>query len=245
MKKAFVLICTLVTANLLSAQSGKITYQEKITFDITLDSIQMAQLGDIFLPSEKTSETTLLFTSEATLYEPVIAEPETPADMEGGIRMMVMTDQFKVYTQLPDGNITEQREFMGRSFLIEAPRDNVNWKTTGRFKTIAGHNCMEAAAIYKTDTVSAWFAPDIPVSSGPEGWQGLPGLILELNFNNGKRIITAVNVESETIIPKLIQKPAKGKKVTREKFRSIVDEKMKEMGAEGGGNTVIQIRISQ
>jgi GLPGLI family protein len=39
----------------------------------------------------------------------------------------------------------------------------------------------------KEVTITAWYTPEIPVSQGPEGYWGLPGLILEVN--DGKTTI--------------------------------------------------------
>jgi hypothetical protein len=46
-----------------------------------------------------------------------------------------------------------------------------------------------------------------------------------------------------------LKKPSKGKKVTREEYQAIVDEKLKEMGVEhageGGGSHTVVVRIHQ
>ena len=44
---------------------------------------------------------------------------------------------------------------------------------------------------------------------------------------------------------KNLLKPKKGKKVSREEFLSIVEEKNKEMGEENGGENVIIMEIHQ
>ena len=55
----------------------------------------------------------------------------------------------------------------------------------------------------------------------------------------------AVKVETEAGEIPNIAKPDKGRKVTREEFDQIVEEKMKEMGAQpgaGGGQMMIRIQ---
>ena len=35
--------------------------------------------------------------------------------------------------------------------------------------------------------VDVWFTPEVPVSSGPAGYGGLPGLIVFVDVNEGKK----------------------------------------------------------
>jgi len=61
-------------------------------------------------------------------------------------------------------------------------------------------------------------------------------------MEKGKRTITATKVEFGEIDKAILVTPAKGKKVTREAFKQIQEEKMKEMGS-GNGRTVIRMEI--
>jgi GLPGLI family protein len=75
----------------------------------------------------------------------------------------------------------------------------------------------------------------IPVAAGPQNFVNLPGLVLHVDINEGERSYTAQNINLEKLDMSLIQKPSKGQKVSREKFKKITEEKMKEMEAERGG----------
>ncbi len=87
----------------------------------------------------------------------------------------------------------------------------------------------------KTETITAWYTPMIPASHGPDQFGGLPGLILELSTNNTTMLCTKVVLNPKEEIT--IEIPEKGKKVTREEYQKIVDEKAKEMAERyGGGN---------
>jgi GLPGLI family protein len=76
-------------------------------------------------------------------------------------------------------------------------------------------------------TVTAWYTPQIPVSSGPDVYWGLPGLILELNAGRTTMLCTEVAINSEE--PIKIKAPAKGKKVTRDEYTDIVKVKTQEL----------------
>ena len=223
------------------AQTGKVIYQQKISFQVTLDSTQMIQLGGINLPTETTTETILYFSPLATLYEPVKKETD-PSTEDNGFSMIVMDDQFQIYTCFADSSVTEQRDFMGRTFLIRSEMDTLKWKPGNHGKEIAGYKCMDATTEIGGDTIIVWFTPDIPMFSGPEGLGGLPGLILEVERDHGKTIITAGKLSFETVNPEKITRPTKGKKVSKKEFNAIVDQKMKEMGTSNGENVIIEIR---
>ena len=105
---------------------------------------------------------------------------------------------------------------------------------------------MEATATVKdTIPLTAWFTPQIPVSIGPNGYGGLPGMIMQIDQNNGDLLITATDVSVDSPNMELIVAPTKGKKVNKDQYKKIVDDKMKELNAQqsaSGGATFIEIR---
>lgn len=70
--------------------------------------------------------------------------------------------------------------------------------------------------------VHAWFTDKIPYFTGPEGYHGLPGMILLLEFNQNDVVIEATKVEwmPEDFELKEIKK-IKGKKVNYQKFNTL------------------------
>ena len=88
--------------------------------------------------------------------------------------------------------------------------------------------------IPKTETIIAWYTPMIPVAHGPGDFDGLPGLILELNTSNTTILCTKVVLNPKEDIK--IKIPTKGKEVTREEYTTIIEEKAKEMSQRFGGN---------
>lgn len=215
--------------------SGKITYEEKIRLQIKLEG-DAAQLA-ANLPKERTSEKILLFTPEATLFEDGVSTGEEMETEHGeGVRIrMVMSGESKVYTDLKNGVVTDQRDFMNRIFLVEKEMPAANWKITGNQKTILGYPCMEAV---RQDTSGkktiVWFTPSITPKGGPAGFCNLPGMILGADIDEGTRTYIAKAVEPVPVSMMKIQKPKDGKKVTEEEYKQIVAEKMKEMGMEQG-----------
>lgn len=243
---------------------GEIIYEEvtKMKFEMTDEQKARLKQMDITIPNSFINEKRLLFTSKEAIYLPVEKE-ETPEANQG--RSFRMMRSFRgsgiLYQDLVNNDALEQKEFMTRQFLIQGEEDEEKpkWKMTTEQKEILGYKCQKAILIPpKKDTTQqenkdrrgwgntestteAWFTMQIPVSVGPEKYKGLPGTILELknDFKNrrggGTRTITATKVDLRALEGNEIEKPSKGKKVTREEFREIVKEKMKEMRENGGG----------
>ena len=61
-------------------------------------------------------------------------------------------------------------------------------------------------------------------------------MILQIDVNDGERVTTATEIKLEPVDATLIEEPTKGKEVTAEEFEKIREEKMKEMGMQGGGS---------
>ena len=76
--------------------------------------------------------------------------------------------------------------------------DSINWNLLNEVKFVNGYECYKATYEYtflnrkgieaKRD-ITAWYCPKIPVNVAPENYNGLPGLVLELN--TGKIIYVA------------------------------------------------------
>ena len=79
----------------------------------------------------------------------------------------------------------------------------------------------------KMETITAWYTPQIPLSTGPKDYYGLPGLILEVNVGRTTMLCTEIIINPKNEVE--IKKPTKGKKVTREEYNAIVKEKSDEL----------------
>ena len=79
----------------------------------------------------------------------------------------------------------------------------------------------------ETVTITAWYTPQIPVTTGPGNYHGLPGLILEVNDGTETIICSKIVLNPKDEID--ISEPNKGKVVTQEEFDDIIEKKMKEM----------------
>jgi len=247
MKKTALLITSTIIGFMTHAQnSGTVYYEEKIKlhFNIQGDAPPPANL-----PTERTAHTILNFNPDASLYQNDPNEKneggtmDEESDGEGEVHIKMDAPDNKAYCDLKNSKRIEQKDFMQRKFLIESDLKAPDWKITGNQKKILNYPCQEATRQDSDRKITAWFTAAIPISSGPSSYTGLPGLVLEVNINDGDQTITATSVKPGEADAALIVKPKDGKKVTQEEYKKIVAEKMKEMGVQNGngGNVIIRI----
>jgi GLPGLI family protein len=102
---------------------------------------------------------------------------------------------------------------------------------------------MDQIELPKEITITAWYTPEIPVSQGPEGYWGLPGLILEVN--DGKTTILCSKVVLNPKEKAEIKAPTNGKEVSQKEYDEIVMKKMEEMSEMNNGRGGFQMRMSR
>lgn len=106
-------------------------------------------------------------------------------------------------------------------------------------------NFMDELDLPKEITITAWYTPEIPVNQGPEGYWGLPGLILEVN--DGKTTILCSKVVLNSKDKVEIKAPTNGKVVSQSVYDETVMKKMQEMQEmnSGPGRGGMQMRMGR
>lgn len=225
---------------------GRIVYKEKI--DVHAKLPERAKQFKEMIPRFKEFNKELLFNSDFSKYQsPEVVEDEVVEKQQGGMHMRFkqMKDQSEVVHNIKEQNRVEFKEFMGRNFVVEDKDEKpFNWKIGSGQREILGYVCQEAIHYGEKDTLLAWFTPQIPVSTGPRGVGKLPGMILALELDNGLVTVEATKIEEQEVDTKSMAIKGKGKKVSKEEFKAIVEEKTKEMEEQHGGNGMV-IRIAK
>ncbi len=235
-------------------EEGQIVYLEKINMEAEIDGEMEGMEGmehfKAMMKEMGKSEKVLYFKGKETLYEDY--DGKISNEVSGGsdgmeFQVVMVKPESKVYQNLAKKEVIRQEDFMGKKFLIKEPIEKRKWKIGKEKETILGYQCQKATLKVDTTTHTAWFTTELPLSTGPHGYGQLPGTILKMELNDGQMEITAKNVEFKTIKSGTIVPPKKGKQVTSEEYRAIVDKKTKEMQEEmgGGGGTHIEIRTEE
>ncbi len=223
---------------------GEIKYATKINMHAELPDNENSEMIKKMIPEFQTMKNVLLFTETESLYKSANAEEEIIEEGNTNIRIEMNSDESQVYTNLETGIITQQTDLMGKMFLIKDTLRQSEWKILDEQKSFAGLLCQKATLTTDQDTVNAWFTAQVPISAGPSGFTGLPGLIVHVSMNHGNFQITATDIDKRVIGKKEIKEPTKGKAISQEDFNALQMKKMKEMEEQfGGGNGSTSIII--
>lgn len=109
----------------------------------------------------------------------------------------------EVYTNLKDNTIIENHEFLGENYFIKKRINNFDWKIEDSKVKINGYYCYKANTIIteegrnglKEIIVTAWFTPEINFSYGPNGYSGLPGMIVQIQKGNTITYLSKIKFE--------------------------------------------------
>ncbi len=154
----------------------------------------------------------------------------------------------------------QTQELGGKTFLIVDTIKPQPWKLSMETKQILGYNCHKATrkvptparmmsvfgrgggapppsdttkpAAPKEMEIVAWFADALISPVGPESYGQLPGVILELNVDNGATVFTAKEVK-KTVDAKELKEPKKGKVVTQAEYAKLMQQMMSNFGGPG------------
>ncbi|WP_281764126.1 GLPGLI family protein [Neptunitalea lumnitzerae] len=236
------------------SQQGEATYFEHVQMQFQLDSSSNAQMNDAMkdkiraqIQSQMQKEYTLVFNTKESVYkqEAKLNTPN-PAAQNGGVFVMTAGGSDILYKNLQTHSFANQTELMGKVFLIKDTLSTRQWQLGTETKTIGNYTCYKATATYtqehqkinfsntkeltehttETITITAWYTPEIAISNGPENYQGLPGLILEIHDGSKTLVCNKVTLSNKKDIE--IEAPTKGKEVTQTEFDEISDKKMKQ-----------------
>ncbi len=167
--------------------------------------------------------------SSASLFRP---GKEVPVDNRSFYRPVA--DKNVVFTDFKNGVTVSQKPVYEETFLVQDSLRKIKWKITGDIRTIAGYDCRKAIGILDdTIAVFAFYADELMVPGGPEGINGLPGMILGMGIPRLHATWFATKVEVFDINMKPVSAPTKGKKVTQAEMTKALEIVLRQWGSYG------------
>ncbi|MBO9637763.1 MAG: GLPGLI family protein [Siphonobacter aquaeclarae] len=253
MKKALLLLCFTGSAAIAQHTEGTITYSQKTAMRGRVQIADPAMQAR--MPESVTTGYQLMFTADEALYEPTV--DDEPAGPGGGPAFRFNRPRTEIYSKIRERKRVELRDVFGDLYRIEDTLRSQRWKIGSETKTIKGIECRKAtfsdsssaqmltfggpmpapqgqqpAQPKRSRTVVAWYAPEIPVSIGPDRYAGLPGLILEVDVNEGEMVTTVTEIDWKKPKSSELKQPKGGKAVTQTEFQDIMRQKMQQMNGE-------------
>ncbi len=213
---------------------------------------------------------TLDFNSHESIFQEEAKLDKPSPGSGGMMIMMSNGDSSKLYKNTKEKKAIAEKDIFDKAFLVVDSVAKWNWKIENETKKIGDYNCQKATAVIpvtkedlemyekikkeksegktqflmmdepKDVVVTAWFTSEIPVSTGPEKYHGLPGLIMEVNNGSTSYLCSKIVLNPKDKVE--IKAPTKGKVVSESEFRKIEEEKLKSMMNKDG---VIEIDMTR
>ncbi len=95
---------------------------------------------------------------------------------------------YEIFTNIKTKELTENKFeelYLKKSFSIYESYPKFKWDLQKGNKKIFKYNCKKAKTTFRGRTYNIWYTEDIPISSGPWKFNGLPGLILSVEDDKG------------------------------------------------------------
>jgi GLPGLI family protein len=179
------------------------------------------------IPKYKTDIFELFFNDKIAVYKPApdgISESKMMMGNTPAERNIVYSDFEK------DSSISEKKVYE-KTYLIKDSLRKHEWKITEEFRKIAGYNCRRAETIIQDSIyVVAFYADGIIAPGGPEGFNGLPGMILGVVLPRLNTTYFATKIDNYLPTEKELTPPTKGDKKTNEQLGKALRENMKQWG---------------
>jgi GLPGLI family protein len=251
------LLALLITNIAAQDFNGKATYKtsrkSNISFGDNQKGVTDKMQEELQKRMQKMNQKTfiLAFDKTTSLYkEDVKLESPTPQAGKGKLVMMSFggsgsTDLY--FKNLKENRFANKTEIMGKPFLVKDRLEKYLWELSSETKNIGAYTCYKATFSKEVENINmsmvngesketkttenvittAWYTTEVPISNGPADYQGLPGLILEIN--DGKNLIVCVEIVLNPEKTMTIEEPTKGKEVSKKKFDKIQKQKSQEM----------------
>lgn len=195
-------------------------YIDSKTKDVVSKSIKEIEKFEYVLTFRK---------NEATYLESSKLNDDSEKEIQIKMARAIVGFNGLIYYNSQNKSLIHKFDFGGTDFLIKSNQSDLNWILLNEKQTIGNILCFKAITtmneegrngLIKKDIV-AWYAPKINFNFGPDGFWGLPGLIIQIKTEN--IITTLSNIKFIDNEIELL-KPKDGKEVTKKEFDLMIKE---------------------
>jgi len=136
-----------------------------------------------------------------------------------------------VFKDYEERTLYSKHEVAYKYFVVEDSLDIFNWQTMETTKEILGFTCQMATMNFRGRDYIAWFTTALPIG-GPWKYDGLPGMILEINSIDNFIAYEATRLTNNVVNIGAIDNPFNLKKaLTWDKFKTLYKKKAIELAS--------------
>lgn len=169
------------------------------------------------------------FTSSESLYKSKEQEMKSDADRAKLNFLKIYGGKGVFYSNSTEELTINQKDAFGELVLVSSPFPK--WDLTNESKKIGEFTCYKAIKKAEKDGKKsediAWYSPQIPVQFGPYFYNGLPGLVLEVQVGKIRFIASKINLNTSNV---LIERPNKGSKMSAQEYHTKLEQIAEEIG---------------
>lgn len=238
MKKTLLLLSFFCATNIFAQQrfisAGKIEYEMKKNQHKQLDDEENSE-SEWFkemkknMPKFVVETYSLSFNENRSLYK---LEKENPDNkyLWGG----KPSETDNIVQDIKAGKLSIQRDVYERTYLVQDSVRQLEWRITDETRDIAGFECRKAVTkICDSVYIVAFYTDQIPVSTGPESFGGLPGVILGLAVPRLSMTWFATKLVLEEPNLQALSPSQKGKKADWKTLEGDMKKALKDWGKYG------------
>ncbi|MCX2450251.1 GLPGLI family protein [Pedobacter sp. PLR] len=213
---------TAVRAQQLFIPNGTIIFEKKVNLQRRLADSGFPEESKERVKKYKINHWELSFDASKSIFRPV---KEAEESLDIGFYGSTDDPENELYANYPQNKRVLKKKIWGDDYLLNDTIPKVEWKIMHELRNIAGYDCRKAIGVINDSVyVVAFYTDEILLKGGPEGFSGLPGMILGLAIPRYYSTWFATRVkpyteQSLTIIP-----PSKGKKTeTAKEFNKLIE----------------------
>ncbi|MES2004115.1 MAG: GLPGLI family protein [Bacteroidota bacterium] len=211
---------------------GRVVYEKKINqhkpLEDQAENMWTKEMLKIY-PKFINDQYELKFDDKHSFYKLLKDNPDNKYMMWG----TKPTETDGVAQDLQAKTVSIQREVFENTYVIKDSLRNLEWRITDETREIAGFECRKAVTkICDSVYVVAFYTDQISVSSGPESFGGLPGMILGLAVPRLYTTWFATKVELTEPTATQLAPLQKGKKVNWDQLYAELKKGLKDWGKE-------------
>lgn len=218
----FTVLFSALKAQQLFIPNGTIVFEKKVNLQRSLADLGLSEELKEKMKKYKISHWELSFDNSKSIYRPLKKEEE-PLDFSvfGG----AMDNENELYANYQQDKRVIKKNIMGDDYLLNDTIPYIEWKILHEIRNIAGYDCRKAIGIINDSVyVVAFYTDEILLKGGPEGFNGLPGMILGLAIPRYFSTWFATKVTPYSEQSLAINPPPKGKKTETEKeFKKLME----------------------